>query len=98
MSAVGVSLSAGGDGGQRSGPVPAEASLAPVEKIHTTPKIILINRPYPGTCNVLKNTPGSRVLYPRISYSSNAPRRKYPQIPDLILILYNLKLYAVHIA
>ena len=34
MSAVGVSLSAGDDGGQRSGPVPAEASLAPMEKIH----------------------------------------------------------------
>ena len=33
MSKVGVSLSAGDDGGQRSGPVPTEASLAPVEEV-----------------------------------------------------------------
>ena len=34
MSAIGVSLSAGDDGGQRSGPVPAEAGLAQVEEVH----------------------------------------------------------------
>ena len=36
MSAVGVSLSAGDDGGQCSGPVPAEAGLVQVEEIHIT--------------------------------------------------------------
>ena len=33
MSAIGVSLSAGDDGGQRSGPIPAEGGLAPVEEV-----------------------------------------------------------------
>ena len=34
MSEVGVSLSAGDDGGQRSGSAPAEAGLAQVEEVH----------------------------------------------------------------